>query len=249
MLAVSSDQVFMHDYDTAVLGHHNTIVGSELINDNVSLSELKFNQLTGQVIVSIGANPSTITWPDGHKAAAERMTDMIDRYQSLSRYQHKDLNISRLEPTRENVIRSLEEQGVQINTFTQINLFSQRTINNQILKAIVESASDSDINEMISITTNVINMYVNAIAPTIDNPDQIFLGWGAALGDNILAKPRFEKYRERLYKLLEPHFDKLMCMKLSETMQPYHPSSSAYRVVPLSTLIRRDQFAEMFHLN
>lgn len=248
MLAISSAQVFMHDYNTTVLGHHDTITGSELINDNVSLSELNFNQPTGQTVISIGANPSTITWPDGHKAAAERMTDIIDHYQSLSRYQH-ELNISRLEPTRENVIRSLEEQGVKINTFTQINLFSQRTINNQILKAIIESESDSDINEMISITTNVINMYVNAVAPTINDVDLIFLGWGAALGDNILAKLRFEKYRERLYELLEPHFDKLMCMKLSETMQPYHPSSSAYRVVPLSTLIRRDQFAEMFHLN
>ena len=248
MLAISSAQVFMHDYSTTALGHHDTITGSELINDNVSLSELNFNQPTGQTVISIGANPSTITWPDGHNAAAERMTDIIDHYQSLSRCQH-ELNISRLEPTRENVIRSLEEQGVKINTFTQINLFSQRTINNQILKAIIESESDSDINEMISITTNVINMYVNAVAPTINDVDLIFLGWGAALGDNILAKPRFEKYREKLYELLEPHFDKLMCMKLSETMQPYHPSSSAYRVVSLSTLIRRDQFAEMFHLN
>lgn len=245
------DRVFSRTYNTSFKNNIAMMMakGSEFISDDASVTELKFNRSTGQNILSIGANPSTFTWPDGHKASAERLTDVLPSYRAALQYSKQNHATNRLEPTRENVIRSLDQQGVCIKSFAQVNLFSQRTVNNQILKAIVESASDDELEQTTSITANMLQVYLMDGVGSFFNPDLIFLGWGAALGDNILTKPRFEKYREKLYELLEPHFDKLMCMKLSETMQPYHPSSSAYRVVPLSTLIRRDQFAEMFHLN
>lgn len=220
---------------------------SELIDNVISDKKLVVNQLNdAQDILAIGANPDTFLWPDGHKNSIESLADIISSYQIVLQYSKYSAKFKeqgkRLEPTRENVIRSLSKQGIKIGLFEQVNLFGYRTKNDQLLKAVIDSVSDDEINNMIDAT-------LSTIEAGIKHADLIFLGWGAALGDNILAKPRFKKYREKLYELLEPHFDKLMCMKLSETMQPYHPSSSAYRVVPLSTLIRRDQFAEMFHLN
>ena len=219
----------------------------ELIDNIVSDKTLLINPIIGeQDVLAIGANPNTFLWPDGHRNSVEPLVDIIGSYQAALEYSPYSTKFkkygTKLESTRENVVRSLSEQGIRIGQLEQVNLFGYRTKNDQLLKVVIDSASDDEINDMINDT-------LSAIESGIKRSDLIFLGWGAALGDNILTKPRFEKYREKLYELLEPHFDRVMCMKLSETMQPYHPSSSAYRVVPLSTLIHRDQFAEMFHLN
>lgn len=89
---------------------------------------------------------------------------------------------------------------------------------------------------------------LECLSRAIDQADLIFIGWGASLGDQILAQPRFDWYRYSLYELLEPQFDKLICMKLSKTLQPYHPSSARYKVVPLSTLIDHSELRNMFKL-
>ena len=146
-----------------------------------------------------------------------------------------------LEPTRENVISSLIQQGILLRELTQINLYSFRTKNSQILKKMLERMSTDDLKLMMAST-------LECLSQVICQADLIFIGWGASLGDQILAQPRFHWYRQSLYEILEPRFDKLTCMKLSKTLQPYHPSSAHYRVVPLSTLIDRTELQTMFKL-
>ena len=231
------------------------LTATELISDDVSQTNLSIsNDPSADRLVSIGANPSTFLRPGTGKADFESLTDLIDfrqqqiplwkalqitqqeRYVSQQTYYqvgqgpHKKYG-GGLEPTRENVISSLLQQGILLRELTQ-NLYSFRTKNSQILKNMLDRVSADDLQLMMTST-------LERLSQAIDQADLIFIGWGASLGDQILAQPRFHWYRQSLYELLEPQFDKLICMKLSKTLQPYHPSSARYRVVPLSTLIDR----------
>lgn len=241
------------------------LTATELISNDVSQTSLSISSdLSADRLVSIGANPSTFLRPGMGKADFEYLTDQInfrqqqtplwkalqitqqERYNSQQTYyqvgqgQHKKYG-GGLEPTRENVISSLLQQGILLRELTQINLYSFRTKNSQILKKMLDRVSADDLKMMMTST-------LESLSQVIDQADLIFIGWGASLGDQILAQPRFDWYRHSLYELLEPQFDKLTCMRLSKTLQPYHPSSARYRVVPLSTLIDRTDLRKMFKL-
>ena len=241
------------------------LIVTELISDDVSQTNLLIHDdSSADRLVSIGANPSTFLRSGTGKADFEFLTDQInfrqqqmplwkalqitqrERYASQQTYYqvgqgpHKKYG-GGLEPTRENVISSLMSQGILLRELTQINLYSFRTKNSQILKKLLDRVSTDDLNLMIHST-------LEHLSQAIDQADLIFIGWGASLGDQILAQPRFREYRQSLYELLEPQFDKLTCMKLSKTLQPYHSSSARYRVVPLSTLIDRTDLQTMFKL-
>lgn len=241
------------------------LTATELISDAVSQTKLLIHDdSSADRLVSIGANPSTFLRPGIGKADFESLTDIInfqqqqiplwkalqitqqERYDSQQTYYqagqgpHKKYG-GGLDPTRENVISSLTQQGILLRELTQINLYSFRTKNSQILKKMIDRMSADDLKLMINST-------LNCLSQAIDKADLIFIGWGASLGDQILAQPHFHWYRHSLYELLEPQFDKLTCMKLSKTLQPYHPSSAHYKVVPLSTLIDRTELQTMFKL-
>lgn len=241
------------------------LTATELISDDISQTNLLISSdSSADRLVSIGANPSTFLRPGTGKVDFESLTDLIDfrqqqiplwkalqitqqeRYASQQTYyqvgqgQHKKYG-GGLEPTRENVISSLMSQGILLRELTQINLYSSRTKNSQILKNMIDHTSTDDLKLMMTST-------LNCLSQAIDQADLIFIGWGASLGDQILAQPRFDWYRHSLHDILEPQFDKLTCMKLSKTLQPYHPSSAQYRVVPLSTLIDRSELRNMFKL-
>ena len=241
------------------------LTAAELISDAVSQTKLLIrNDSSADRLVSIGANPSTFLRPGIGKADFESLTDLIrfrqqqmplwkalqitqqERYDSQQTYYqvgqgpHKKYG-GGLEPTHENVISSLTQQGILLRELTQINLYSFRTKNSQILKKMLDQTTADDL-------TLMINSTLECLSQAIDQADLIFIGWGASLGDQILVQPRFHLYRHSLYELLEPQFDKLICMKLSKTLQPYHPSSARYRVVPLSTLIDRTELQTMFKL-
>lgn len=241
------------------------LTATELISNDVSQTKLLIHDdPAADRLVSIGANPSTFLQPGTGKADFESLTDLIDfrqqqiplwkalqitqqeRYDSQQTYYqvgqgpHKKYG-GGLEPTRENVISSLLQQGILLRELTQINLYSFRTKNSQILKKMLDRVSTDDIQLMMTST-------LECLSQAIDQADLIFIGWGASLGDQILAQPRFHWYRQSLYEILEPQFDKLTCMKLSKTLQPYHPSSARYRVVPLSTLIDHSELQNMFKL-
>lgn len=241
------------------------LTATELISNDVSQTKLLIhNDPSADRLVSIGANPSTILRPGVGKVDFEYLTDLIDfrqqqmplwkalqitqqeRYDSQQTYyqvgqgQRKKYG-GGLEPTRENVISSLMNQGILLRELTQINLYSFRTKNSQILKKMLDRVSADDLQLMMTST-------LERLSQAIDQADLIFIGWGASLGDQLLAQPRFHWYRHSLYEMLEPQFDKLTCMKLSKTLQPYHPSSAHYKVVPLSTLIDRTELRKMFKL-
>lgn len=241
------------------------LTATELISDDVSQTNLLIHDdPSADRLISIGANPSTFLRPGTGKADFESLTDLIDfrqqqmplwkalqitqqeRYDSqqtcyqVGQCPHKKYG-GGLEPTRENVISSLMSQGILLRELTQINLYSFRTKNSQILKKMLDQVSTDDLKLMMTST-------LEHLSQAIDQADLIFIGWGASLGDQILAQPRFHGYRQSLYELLEPQFDKLTCMKLSKTLQPYHPSSARYRVVPLSTLLDRTELQTMFKL-
>ena len=241
------------------------LTATELISNDVSQTNLSIiSDPSADRLVSIGANPSTFLRPGIGKADFEYLTDLIDfrqqqmplwkalqitqqeRYVSQQTYYqagqgpHKKYG-GGLEPTRENVINSLIHQGILLRELTQINLYSFRTKNSQILKKMLDRVSADDFKLMMQST-------LDCLSQAIDQADLIFIGWGASLGDQILAQPRFDWYRQSLYEILEPQFDKLICMKLSKTLQPYHPSSARYKVVPLSTLIDRTELRKMFKL-
>lgn len=241
------------------------LTATERISDDVSQTNLSISSdPSADRLVSIGANPSTFLRPGTGKADFEYLTDQInfrqqqmplwkalqitqqERYASQQTYYqvgqdpHKKYG-GGLEPTRENVISSLLQQGILLRELTQINLYSFRTKNSQILKKMLDRVSADDIQLMLMST-------LECLSQAIDKADLIFIGWGASLGDQILAQSRFDWYRQSLYELLEPQFDKLTCMKLSKTLQPYHPSSARYRVVPLSTLIDRTDLQTMLKL-
>lgn len=241
------------------------LTATELISNDVSQTNLSIHDdPSADRLVSIGANPSTFLRPGVGKVDFEYLTDLIDfrqrqiplwkalqitqqeRYVSQQTYYqvgqgpHKKYG-GGLEPTRENVISSLISQGILLRELTQINLYSFRTKNSQILKKLLDRVSADDLQLMVTST-------LECLSQAIDQADLIFIGWGASLGDQILAQPRFHWYRHSLYDILEPQFDKLICMKLSKTLQPYHPSSARYRVVPLSTLIDRTDLRKMFKL-
>lgn len=238
---------------------------TELISNDVSQTNLSISSdPSADQLVSIGANPSTFLRPGTGKADFESLTDLIDfrqqqiplwkalqitqqeRYVSQQTYYqvgqgpHKKYG-GGLEPTRENVISSLMSQGILLRELTQINLYSFRTKNSQILKKMLDRVSADDLKLMMTST-------LACLSQAIDQADLIFIGWGASLGDQILAQPCFHWYRQSLYELLEPQFDKIICMKLSKTLQPYHPSSARYKVVPLSALIDRTDLRKMFKL-
>ena len=241
------------------------LTATELISNDVSQTKLLIrDDPSADRLVSIGANPSTFLRPEIGKADFESLTDLIDfrqqqiplwkalqitqqeRYDSQQTYYQAGQGPHRkygggLEPTRENVISSLIQQGILLRELTQINLYSFRTKNSQILKKMIDRTSADDLKLMINST-------LDCLSQAIDKADLIFIGWGASLGDHILAQPRFHWYRQALYEILEPQFDKLTCMKLSKTLQPYHPSSARYKVVPLSTLINRTELQTMFKL-
>lgn len=241
------------------------LTATELISNDVSQTNLSISSdPSADQLVSIGANPSTFLRPGIGKADFESLTDIIDfrqqqtplwkalhitqqeRYDSQQTYYqvgqgpHKKYG-GGLEPTRENVINSLIQQGILLRELTQINLYSFRTKNSQILKKILDRMSTDDLKLMVTST-------LTCLSQAIDQADLIFIGWGASLGDQLLAQPRFHWYRHSLYDILEPQFDKLICMKLSKTLQPYHPSSARYKVVPLSTLIDRTELQTMLKL-
>lgn len=241
------------------------LTADELISSDVSQTKLLISSdASADRLVSIGANPSTFLRPGIGKADFESLTDIIDfrqqqmplwkalqitqqeRYDSQQTYcqagqgQRKKYG-GGLEPTRENVISSLMYQGILLRELTQINLYSFRTKNSQILKKLIDQASADDLKLMVNAT-------LDRLSQAIDQADLIFIGWGASLGDQILAQSRFHRYRQSLYDILKPQFDKLICMRLSKTLQPYHPSSARYRVVPLSTLIDRTELLKMLKL-
>lgn len=241
------------------------ITATELISNDVSQTNLSISSdPSADRLVSIGANPSTFLRPGTGKVDFEYLTDQInfrqqqiplwkalqitqqERYDSQQTYyqvgqgQHKKYG-GGLEPTRENVISSLMNQGILLRELTQINLYSFRTKNSQILKKMIDQTSADNLKLTMNTT-------LNCLSQAIDKADLIFIGWGASLGDQILAQPCFRWYRQSLYEILEPQFDKLTCMKLSKTLQPYHPSSARYKVVPLSTLIDRSELQTMFKL-
>ena len=241
------------------------LTATELISNNVSQTNLSISSdPSADRLVSIGANPSTFLRPGTGKVDFEYLTDQInfrqqqiplwkalqitqqERYDSQQTYYqvgqgpHKKYG-GGLEPTRENVICSLMNQGILLRELTQITLYSFRTKNSQILKKMLDRVSADDLQLMIQST-------LERLSQAIDQADLIFIGWGASLGDQILAQPRFHWYRQSLNEILEPQFDKLTCMKLSKTLQPYHPSSARYKVVPLSTLIDRTELRKMFKL-
>lgn len=241
------------------------LTATELISNDVSHTNLSISSdPSADRLVSIGANPSTFLRPGTGKADFESLTDLIDfrqrqmplwkalqitqqeRYDSQQTYYqagqgpHKKYG-GGLEPTRENVISSLMNQGILLRELTQINLYSFRTKNSQILKKMLDRVSADDLQLMMMST-------LERLSQAINKADLIFIGWGASLGDQILAQPRFHWYRHSLYDILETQFDKLTCMKLSKTLQPYHPSSARYKVVPLSTLIDHTDLRKMFKL-
>lgn len=241
------------------------LTATELISNDVSQTNLSISSdPSADRLVSIGANPSTFLRPGIGKVDFESLTDLIDfrqqqiplwkalqitqqeryvsqqTYYQVSQGQHKKYG-GGLEPTRENVISSLMNQGILLRELTQINLYSFRTKNSQILKKMLDRVSADDLQLMVTST-------LKCLSQAIDQADLIFIGWGASLGDQILAQSCFDWYRQSLYELLEPQFDKLICMKLSKTLQPYHPSSARYRVVPLSTLIDHTNLRKMFKL-
>ena len=241
------------------------LTATELISNDVSQTKLLIrDDSSADRLVSIGANPSTFLRPGTGKADFEYLTDIIDfrqqqiplwkalqitqqeRYASQQTYYQAGQGLHEkygggLEPTRENVISSLIQQGILLRELTQINLYSFRTKNSQILKKMLDRVSADDLQLMMTST-------LECLSQAIDQADLIFIGWGASLGDQILAQSRFDWYRHSLYELLESRFDKLTCMKLSKTLQPYHPSSAHYRVVPLSTLIDRTDLQTMLKL-
>lgn len=241
------------------------LTATELISNDVSQTKLRIsNDPSADRLVSIGANPSTFLRPGIGKADFEYLTDIIDfrqqqtplwkalqitqqeRYDSQQTYYQVGQGVHKkygggLDPTRENVISSLMHQGILLRELTQINLYSFRTKNSQILKKLLDRVSTDDLNLMMHST-------LDCLSQAIDRANLIFIGWGASLGDQILAQSRFDWYRYSLFEMLEPRFDKLTCMKLSKTLQPYHPSSARYKVVPLSTLIDRTDFRTMFKL-
>lgn len=241
------------------------LTATELISNDVSQTNLSIiSDPSADRLVSIGANPSTFLRPGTGKADFESLNDQInfrqqqmplwkalqitqqERYASQQTYyqvgrgSHKKYG-GGLEPTRENVISSLISQGILLRELTQINLYSFRTKNSQILKKMLDRMSTDDLKLMMTST-------LDCLSQAIDQADLIFIGWGASLGDQLLAQPRFHWYRHSLYDILEPQFDKLISMKLSKTLQPYHPSSARYKVVPLSTLIDHTELRKMFKL-
>lgn len=224
-----------------------------------SASDIQFSD--GDRLISIGANPSTFLRPNTGKADYESIDDLIECHGQLEPLWEVLHNVQEerfvnqqtyfvkgrkphqsygggLEPTRENIINSSLKQNLGIGELLQVNLFGYRTKDSQTLIKLVNQTPQTDLNQM---TSKVIS-FLNQELPLAK---YVFIGWSAALGNQLLLKDQFSCYRQQLYQLLDHHFDQILCYKLSKSLQPYHASSARYRLKHLHELISRRDLSRM----
>lgn len=146
-----------------------------------------------------------------------------------------------LEPTRENIISSSLKQNLGIGELLQVNLFGYRTKDLSTLIKLVNQTPRLELNQM---TAKVIDF----LSQELHLAKYVFIGWSAALGNQVLLKDQFYDYRCQLYQLLDQHFDQILCYKLSKSLQPYHASSARYRLRHLNELISRQDLSRMLKI-
>lgn len=227
-----------------------------------STSDIQFGD--GDRLVSIGANPSTFLRPNTGKAKYESINDLIEyhgRLEPLWRVLHnvqEERFVNQqtyfvkgrksqqsygggLEPTRENIISSSLKQSLGVGELLQVNLFGYRTKDLSTLITLVNQTLQADLNQM---TVKVIDF----LSRELQLAKYVFIGWSAALGNQLLLKDQFYDYRYQLYQLLDQHFDQILCYKLSKSLQPYHASSAHYRLRHLNELISRQNLSRMLEV-
>lgn len=227
-----------------------------------SASDIRFDD--GDCLISIGANPSTFLRPNTGKADYESIADLIEyhgqrellwkvlhnvqeeRFVNQQTYFVKGRKPQQsygggLEPTRENIISSSLKQNLGIGELLQVNLFGYRTKDLSTLIKLVNQTPRLELNQM---TAKVIDF----LSQELHLAKYVFIGWSAALGNQVLLKDQFYDYRCQLYQLLDQHFDQILCYKLSKSLQPYHASSARYRLRHLNELISRQDLSRMLKI-
>lgn len=238
---------------------HKWVTTYESKIPDFSASDIQFSD--GDRLVSIGANPSTFLRPNAGKANYESINDLIEYHgqrEPLWKVLHNDQEErfvdqqtyfvkgrkpqqsygGGLEPTRENIISSSLKQNLGIGELLQVNLFGYRTKDLSTLIKLISQTPQADLNQM---ATKVIDF----LSRELPLSKYVFIGWSAALGNQLLLKDQFYDYRRQLYQLLDQHFDQILCYKLSKSLQPYHASSAHYRLRHLNKLISRRDLPRM----
>lgn len=241
---------------------HKWVTAYESKIPDFSTSDIQFGD--GDRLVSIGANPSTFLRPNAGKANYESIDDSIDYHGQLEPFWKVLHNVQEerfvnqqtyfvkgrkpqqsygggLEPTRENIISSSLKQNLGIGELLQVNLFGYRTKDLSTLIKLVNQASRANLNQM---TDSVIDF----LSQELSLAKYVFIGWSAALGNQLLLKDQFYDYRCQLYQLLDQHFNQILCYKLSKLLQPYHASSAHYRLRHLNELISRRELSRMLKI-
>lgn len=227
-----------------------------------SASDIQFGN--GDRLISVGANPSTFLRPNTGKADYELIDDLIEYHGQLEplwkvlhnvqeeRFVNQQTYFVKgrkpqqsygggLEPTRENIISSSLKQNLDIGELLQVNLFGYRTKDLSTLIKLVNQTPQVDLNRMAA-------KVINFLSQELPLTKYIFIGWSAALGNQLLLKDQFYDYRCQLYQILDQYFDQILCYKLSKSLQPYHASSAHYRLRHLRELISRRDLSRMLKM-
>lgn len=253
----SNSQFFPEKFYSPSLSKWATAYESKI--SDFSASDIQFGD--GDRLVSIGANPSTFLRPKTGKVDYESIDDLIEYHGQLEPLWKVLHNVQEerfinhqtyfvkgkkpqqsygggLEPTRENIISSSLKQNLGIGELLQVNLFGYRTRDLSTLIKLVNQTSQANLKQM---TAKAIDFLSQELLLT----KYVFIGWSAALGNQLLLKDQFYDYRRQLYQLLDQHFDQILCYKLSKSLQPYHASSARYRLRHLNELISRRDLSRM----
>lgn len=238
---------------------HKWVTAYESKIPDFSTSDIQFGD--GDRLISIGANPSTFLRPNVGKVEYESIDDLIEYHGQLEplwkvlhnvqeeRFVNQQTYFVKgkkpqqsygggLEPTRENIINSSLKQNLDVGELLQVNLFGYRTKDLSTLIKLVNQTLQADLDQM---TAKVIDF----LSRELPLAKYIFIGWSAALGNQLLLNDQLYDYRYQLYQLLDQHFDQILYYKLSKSLQPYHASSAHYCLRHLNELISRRDLSRM----